>query len=102
MSMASMEQRTGATKRRVRPYLALVAITVAILLRGVGVADDDSPPGVLRFRGHMALGDSEGVFRRWHISNAVIDDEHPERSEVELVVRVPSDFESFIGFRCAR
>jgi polyisoprenoid-binding protein YceI len=83
-------QRPSSTKGQVKPYLAVVAIAVAVLLRGAASADDGVPPGVLRFRGHMAVGPSEGLFRRWRISHAVIDEEHPERSEVELEVDLSS------------
>src|SRR4029079_4544343 len=51
---------------------------------------DEPPPGVIHFRGHTAIGSSEGEFRRWHITDAVIDEEHPERSSVALVIDLTS------------
>jgi polyisoprenoid-binding protein YceI len=49
------------------------------------------PPGTIRFMAHMAtLGESGGVFRRWRIVRAIVDDERPERSEVELEVDLES------------
>lgn len=70
--------------------VVFVLIAVALPVPRVGAAADDSPPGVISFRGHMAVGASEGVFRRWHLGCAVIDEEHPERSEVEVVVDLTS------------
>jgi len=46
--------------------------------------------GSIRFRGHIPLGDSEGEFTRWQITRAVIDDDHPERSEVDVRVDLAS------------
>jgi polyisoprenoid-binding protein YceI len=36
------------------------------------------------------LGESAGIFRRWRIVRAVIDEQHPERSEVEVSVDLES------------
>ena len=38
----------------------------------------------------MALGDSEGEFTRWQITRALIDEDHPERSEIDLRVDLTS------------
>jgi polyisoprenoid-binding protein YceI len=65
-------------------------MTVGSLLWNVAAAADDSPPGSIRFRGHVAIGPSEGEFRRWHITDAVIDEEHPERSSVTVVIDLAS------------
>jgi polyisoprenoid-binding protein YceI len=73
-----------------RPRLVLAAIAVGALLCAVAAAADDPPPGAIRFRGHMALGYSEGEFRRWHITEAVIDEQNPEHSTVALVIDLTS------------
>lgn len=87
-----MSQRKCLTRcrgNRVGP-LVLVAITVGSLFCAVAAAADGPPPGAIRFRGHMALGYSEGEFRRWHITDAVIDEENPEHSTVALVIDLTS------------
>src|SRR5882724_1030336 len=66
------------------------ALALGSLLWAVVAAADDSPPGAIRFRGHMALGYSEGEFRRWRITDAVIDEENPERSTIALVIDLTS------------
>jgi polyisoprenoid-binding protein YceI len=78
------------SRSKVLPYLVLVAMTVGSLLCGVAAAVDDSPPGSIRFRGHVAVGPSEGEFRRWHITEALIDEDHPERSSVTVVIDLTS------------
>ena len=74
-----------------RRDFCLRAIGMGMLLCGMPgalLAVDGS--GSIRFRGHMALGDSEGAFTRWEITRAVIDDDHPERSEVDVRVDLTS------------
>jgi polyisoprenoid-binding protein YceI len=70
--------------------IGLVLTAVAVLQCGVAPAADEPPPGAIRFRGHMALGSSEGEFRRWQITDAVIDEENPEHSTVTLVIDLTS------------
>jgi len=65
-------------------------MTVGSRLRGIAAAADDASPGSIRFRGHVAIGPSEGEFRRWHITDAAIDEEHPERSSVTVVIDLAS------------
>jgi polyisoprenoid-binding protein YceI len=65
-------------------------LTVGSLLCDIAAAADDPPPGSIHFRGHVAIGPSEGEFRRWHVTDAVIDEEHPERSSVTVVVDLAS------------
>ena len=73
-----------------RPRLALAALAIGSLLCAVAAAADAPPPGVIRFRGHMALGYSEGEFRRWHVTDAVIDEDNPAHSTVALVIDLSS------------
>jgi polyisoprenoid-binding protein YceI len=73
-----------------KPRLVLAAIVVGSVLWAVAAVADEPPPGSIRFRGHMALGYSEGEFRRWHITDAVIDEEEPEHSTVALVIDLAS------------
>jgi polyisoprenoid-binding protein YceI len=70
--------------------VVLVVTAIALFQCGVAPAADDPPPGVIRFRGHTAIGSSDGEFRRWHITDAVIDEEHPERSSVAVVIDLTS------------
>src|SRR5262249_37797105 len=87
--MQSSVKRSGSG-RRARTGFVLVLAAVAVLQSGAATAADDSPPGVIRFRGQTAVGSSEGEFRRWHISDALIDEEHPERSSVAVVIDLSS------------
>ena len=73
-----------------RTGFVLVPTAVAFLQGGVAPAADEPLPGAIRFRGHTAIGSSEGEFRRWHITDAVIDEEHPERSSVAVVIDLTS------------
>ena len=73
-----------------RTSLVLVVTALAVLQCSVAPAAEDPPPGVIRFRGHTMLGSSEGEFRRWHITDALIDEEHPERSRVAVVIDLTS------------
>jgi polyisoprenoid-binding protein YceI len=77
-------------RRRGGPHLVLLTIAIGSLLYGVAAGADDPPPGAIRFRGHVAVGSSEGEFRRWHITDAAIDEEHPERSSVAVVIDLTS------------
>jgi polyisoprenoid-binding protein YceI len=70
-------------------HLVSVAIAVGAFLSGAAAAAD-SPPGAIRFRGHLPIGSSEGEFRQWHVTDAVIDEEHPERSTVAVVIDLSS------------
>jgi len=70
--------------------VVLMVTAVALLQGEVARAADEPPPGVIHFRGHTAIGSSEGEFRRWHITDAVIDEEHPERSSVAVVIDLTS------------
>src|SRR5262245_27440637 len=74
----------------VRTGFILVLTAVVVCQFGVATAADNSPPGVIRFRGQTAIGSSEGEFRRWHITDALIDEEHPERSSVTLAIDLTS------------
>jgi polyisoprenoid-binding protein YceI len=74
----------------VRTGFVLVLTAAAVFQCGVATAADDSPPEVIRFRGQTAVGSSEGEFRRWHITDALIDEEHPERSHVTVVIDLTS------------
>ena len=87
-----MSRRNYSTRCRGKQVgpLVLVAITVGSLFCAVAAAADDPPPGAIHFRGHMALGYSEGEFRRWRITDAVIDEENPEHSTVALVIDLTS------------
>jgi polyisoprenoid-binding protein YceI len=76
--------------RKSRAVSRLVVAMAACILYAVAANADEAPPGVIRFRGHMALGASSGVFRQWRITRATIDEEHPERSEIEAVVDLDS------------
>src|SRR5215470_447904 len=87
--MQSSVKRSGSG-RRARTGFVLVLAAVAVLQSGAATAADDSPPGVIRFRGQTAVGFSEGEFRRWHITDALIDEEHPERSSVAVVIDLTS------------
>jgi polyisoprenoid-binding protein YceI len=80
---------TTAGGGHLRSRLVLAALAVGSLLCAVAAADAP-PPGVIRFRGHMALGYSEGEFRRWYITDAVIDEENPERSTISLAIDLAS------------
>jgi polyisoprenoid-binding protein YceI len=68
----------------------VLMIAGAVLQGGLAPAADEPPPGAIRFRGHTVIGTSEGEFRRWHITDAVIDEEHPERSSVAVVIDLTS------------
>ena len=74
--------------KRVVAHL-LLAIAVGSFLCGVAAAAD-RPPGAIHFRGHLPIGSSDGEFRQWHITDALIDEEHPERSTVAVVIDLTS------------
>src|SRR6266849_5731830 len=77
------------SRKRVVAHLISVAVAIGSALCG-GVAAADSPPGAIRFRGHLPIGSSEGEFRHWHITDAVIDEAHPERSSVAVLIDLTS------------
>jgi len=68
----------------------LAAVAFGVLARAVALGVPDAAPGVIRFRGHLPLGDSEGEFRRWEITRARIDDQHPDCSEVDVSIDLAS------------
>ena len=84
-----MDAETRNPRRRVRHVLVMAAALGSLLCRAIAPADEP-PLGAIRFRGQMALGSADGEFRRWHITDALIDDDHPERSTVAVVVDLTS------------
>jgi polyisoprenoid-binding protein YceI len=84
-----MDAGTRSPRRRVRPVLVMAAALGSLLCRAIAPADEP-PLGAIRFRGHIPLGATDGEFRRWHITDALIDEDHPERSSVALVVDLTS------------
>ena len=86
-------RRARATRgpgKRIGSLLGIVALAISSLFCAVVGGADDGSPGAIRFRGHMALGFSEGEFKRWRITEAMIDEEHPERSSVALMIDLTS------------
>jgi len=78
---------------RVQNVPALMATMLVALLAAAApqpaVAGDN--PGTIAFLATMkTLGESGGEFRRWRITRAVIDEAHPERSEVDVEVDLAS------------
>ncbi len=57
---------------------------------GRAASGAETPPGSIRFRGHTAIGSSEGEFRRWRITRAIINENRPEHSTVEVVIDLGS------------
>lgn len=84
-----MDAETRSPRKRVRHVLVMAAALGSLLCRAIAPADEP-PLGAIRFRGHIPLGATEGEFRRWHITDALIDEDHPERSSVALVVDLTS------------
>jgi polyisoprenoid-binding protein YceI len=84
-----MDAETRRPRRRVRHVLVIAAALGSLLCRTIAPADEP-PLGAIRFRGHFPLGAAEGEFRRWHITDALIDEDHPERSTVAVVVDLTS------------
>jgi polyisoprenoid-binding protein YceI len=67
-------------------------LVLALALAGsVAAMADDRPPGTIRFSARMkTLGESGGEFTRWRMDHAVIDEAHPERSEVDVTIDLAS------------
>jgi len=85
---AARSFQLSAQRQRAATIAAAVALTLSCQIAAVHA--EDTAPGQIHFRGETAIGSSEGAFRRWQISRAVIDEEHPGQSEVEVVVDLTS------------
>jgi polyisoprenoid-binding protein YceI len=71
--------------------VALACLAAAWLPSAVAaVPDGAAPPGAIRFRGRVSLGPVDGEFVRWRVTRAVIDDQDPARTEVDVEIDVGS------------
>ena len=86
-------RRPGASRTsgcRWQAGTTAVGVALTLWCRPAPVRAEDTAPGHIDFRGGTAVGPSVGEFRRWQIRRAVIDEEHPARSEVVVVVDLAS------------
>ena len=66
-------------------------VFVALCLIGLSsVASGDEPPGEIRFEAHNLIMRAHGQFHSWHIARALINEENPAESIVEVVVDLAS------------
>lgn len=73
-------------------HAVLAAVAGAMLFAGAPSASGRAAPspGTIRFRGHLSLGPVDGELRRWMLTRFVIDEQHPERSQVDAEIDVAS------------
>jgi polyisoprenoid-binding protein YceI len=76
--------------RKTRSRLSWAAAALLVVCTAVPVPAQDATPGHIHFVGRMLFGSATGEFLHWHITSAFIDDKHPERSHVSLLVDVGS------------
>lgn len=76
-----MERSHGRARR------AALALLVAAAVPAAAFA---APPGAIRFRAGNLITTADGEFRDWRIVRAVVDEEKPENSRIELEVVVTS------------
>jgi len=69
--------------------LALVCLLVLGTVDG-SRADEEAPPDAIRFTARNLIVTARGEFHRWRVRRASIDEEHPERSVVEVEVDLGS------------
>ncbi|MFM7143070.1 MAG: YceI family protein [Alphaproteobacteria bacterium] len=72
------------------PRVAPADETAAPAAAAAGQASDETPPGSIRFVAQNRVATADGQFRRWRVASAKIDEAHPEKSEVEVVVDLAS------------
>ncbi len=72
------------------PVAARADGTAAPAAAAPATAVDAAPPGSIRFVAQNRVATADGQFRRWKIASAKIDEQHPENSEVEVVVDLAS------------
>jgi polyisoprenoid-binding protein YceI len=53
-------------------------------------ADEEAPPDAILFTARNLIATAHGEFHRWRVRRASIDEEHPERSVVEVEVDLAS------------
>lgn len=83
-------QRVSKMKSRRAIAQRVGFIALCLILSGTALRADDSQPGTIKFRGHMAAGFSDGEFKKWTVTSAKIDEAAPENSVVEVEVDVAS------------
>lgn len=77
--------------RSVLPHaLVALALAWAASTSAPAAPSDAAPPGTIGFRGRVSLGPVKGTFGRWRLTRAVIDDQDPARSEVDVEIDVAS------------
>ena len=74
----------------VRRAVRFACAAILLLAAGHPLRAQTTPPGHIRFIGHTILSTATGEFERWQITDALIDDNHPERSHVSLLIDLDS------------
>jgi polyisoprenoid-binding protein YceI len=76
---------TGTTRR-----IRAVALLLLTALLAQSSSSDEAPPGAIRFTARNLVATAHGEFMRWRIERALVDEQRPERSVVEVVVELAS------------
>jgi len=70
---------------------AATAVVAFALALASGSDDAGAPPaGAIRFTGRNAVFTADGQFRSWRVASATVDEEHPERSRIEVAIDLAS------------
>ena len=71
-------------------FPAIVAWLLLLGLAAGSQAADEAPRDAIQFRARNLILTAHGEFHRWHVRRATVDEEHPERSVVEVEIDLSS------------